>query len=132
MLILERALEVIGRSLPLLCVEFIVIAALVFTEQGRAFLAIEQAAVLAYVTVLLIGIPLIFYARSLAPVLQVNAQNANDEDTRGRWIGTWCGSIVVGTIGALMLPVMIAVYVTLQEGELSTRFAESLLGSAAI
>jgi hypothetical protein len=98
---------------------------------AQVFVSFQAAGVLSLLILGLVSVPLTFYAVSLAPMVNVGAGQGMDPVLRARWLGTWCGAIVVGTIGAMMLPLAITLYIALHEIELPQKFTESLQASAA-
>lgn len=120
-------IEAVGRAWPILLIQFVVVAALVFTAQGRAFLSADSSGPLAYASLFVIGVPVVFYTRSLAPPVAAQLPDGSvNPEARLRWLAMWWGSIIAGLISAFMLPSTVEQFLSVHGAELPVKTAEGL------
>lgn len=119
----------VGHSLPILVSQALVVVALVYVEQGRAFLLLGNSVALLYL--MAIGpITTVVFSRVLARRVDPDLDPAPDRPDRLRWLALQCGSVIAGLVSGFLPAGLIEKYVSGVCG-VPRQMIDSYRGSAA-
>jgi hypothetical protein len=127
---LRETARVVGNSLPILVPQAVVVLALVYVEQGRAFLLLDNAVVLLYLMAFGVVTTVVF-SRVLARRVDPDPDPAPDRPDRLRWLALQCGSVAAGLASGFLPAGLIEKYVSGRNCGAPRHVLDSYRGSAA-
>jgi hypothetical protein len=129
---LRETAAVVANSLPILAPQALLAAALVYVEQGRAFLLLESSVVLLYLMAVGSAVITVVFSRLVARRVDPDP-SANPACTdRQRWLALQCGSGIAGLVSGFLPAGVIEAYISSKGCELPSHTLESYRGSAAL